>query len=162
MLSVFACLICFTVIGACTANKVIVYSDEGGGKEAKALWPDRHLKNRFAHYWDLRLKGRSDKTFAMEAPHVQFILPQKRYDTYIKNLAVNELIHTEILNISKTDQYLYEIEFNLHLLVRDQNQKQFFYRERWVNVEDKWYHVLQDRLIFPQLTFKDSFVNKSN
>jgi hypothetical protein len=146
-----SCLLLLLLSAGCAANKIIVYQEDNQAA-VQAQWPDRQLKNRFARYWVLRMDMQADKAFAMEAPHVQFMVPEGRYQVYVEKIAASDLINTEILEVEKINQFLYEVKFQLHLRNPEGQTDKFFHRDRWVEVDGKWYHVLRDRFIFPELS----------
>jgi len=128
----------------------VTYAEKG--KAEGHFWPDPSLKSVFERYWAARLQGDSDTAFEMEAPYFQEMIPKGLYKNYVKNARNNEWLGMELVNLIQDPAYFVELSMRLTYKGRKMRPGTVFMKDRWVEVEGQWYHVLRDRLIFPAVS----------
>lgn len=124
----------------------INYSDTEEQDQSKA-WPDKDLQERFAKYWHLKFSGQHEDLFGMEAPHFQFLAKQGVYESYISR-SKGELKQVEIQQIKKISDYKYQINCKFSFS-RANQEREVAIADRWVEVDDDWFHVIKDQVVFP-------------
>lgn len=122
----------------------IVYSD----KIDSAIWADPNLQKRFNEYWCNRFTGNAEANFKMESPHfVEMIQPQK-YNGYVQNAKKNKLLKIKIFDVEKETDFLVNVYGVLFLQSIDGEVAESSIKDRWVRVDDEWFHLLYDPLFF--------------
>jgi len=115
-------------------------------------WPDKKLRNTFSDYWYKRFTGKpSEEIFNVEAPHFQKMVNFSRYDAYLNNFPKGEILRIEIAYFIPVTEYLYEIPMTIVFQGPRGQEQKMSVRDRWVMVEEQWYHVLRDPLAFPKI-----------
>lgn len=117
----------------------------------KCSWPDKDLPRRFVRYWSLRYTGPLQDLFAMEAPFFQYVVPQERYNNFFRSgfdLSVDKI---RIYSVKEINKNLADVVMQVEHLDSSGRSKTMSYQDRWVLVEDEWYHVVQNSLVFPQV-----------
>ncbi len=110
-------------------------------------WPDSELKDRMARYWLTRFSGDSDGSWEMEAPHFQFIASKKKYENYLATSRA-DLQRIDVKEIKQGSEYFYQVD-SILIFKRSGKAQELEVSDRWVYVDDQWYHVIWDPLIFP-------------
>jgi len=83
----------------------------------------------------------------MEAPYFKEMVNEARYKTYIGNsVKSSELIIKE--HVQKTE-YLHQILCTVRLQTGD-GERNLAFTDQWLFIRNKWYHVLQDPMLFPE------------
>jgi len=110
--------------------------------DPNTFWPDKKLKEKFELYWKLRWSGKFEDAFKIESPYFQEMVSIPRYRTYIKK---NEegLIVTLNKNEQETER-LHVVHCSFQI-----GNNQVDIADWWIYVGNEWYHVIRDRLVFP-------------
>lgn len=116
------------------------------------IWPDRDLRQAFNDYWSLRNAGNVEAIFRMEAPHIQEALDFEQYRRYFANASAHPVKVIKIRDIDLLSEHL--VEVRIGLMYRDDPMpwEIAHLTERWVRVENRWYHVLRDNFFFRQIS----------
>ena len=117
-------------------------------KAENVLWPGNGLKQEFERYWSSRFDGLWESTWLMEAPYFQEMTDQKKYKDFIKAHIDSHLLGIEIWSIEHETDNLVVIRCEISYQKQGESKK-FFNKDKWVRVRDKWYHIIQDRILFP-------------
>lgn len=112
------------------------------------IWPDEKLKKEFTEYWYNRFTSDTQRAWKMEAPHFQFMASRQRYNNYVSSGKSQLPVHIHILEISSLGDYLYRIQVRIDFS-RGLKDHSVIINDQWVNVQDNWYHIIRDPLIFP-------------
>jgi len=118
------------------------------GKTSDDSWQDAELKKEFERYWFSRFSGLWESTWLMEAPHFQEMTVEKKYEDFIKAHVGSRLLGIEIWNIEKETNNLTTIRCEISY-EKNGESKKYFNTDKWVKVSGKWYHLIQDRILFP-------------
>lgn len=110
-------------------------------------WPDDTLEEKFAKYWHYRFAGDTDHVWPMEAPHFQFMASPSTYSNYLARSQAS-LLNIEISDIRQITEYKYHV-ICLISISRGGSKHDISFSDRWVKVNDDWYHLIRDPLIFP-------------
>ncbi len=111
-------------------------------------WPDEKLLNKFAEYWHKRLSGDIDGAWEMEAPHFQYLAGQGKYRNYLARSEAQMPLEIEVRNIRQVTDYKYLIDAELGIRRSGQEQKVTI-NDRWIKLDQQWFHVVYDPVIFP-------------
>lgn len=120
-------------------------------KPGSIEWPDSQLKDRFGEYWGYRSVGDATNVLKLEAPYVKVMVDPERYAVFIdaaKNSAWNSI---RIESIEWKNQNLVLVGFTAK--ISDENAairfREVYFSDRWVLMNEKWYHVFDDPFINP-------------
>lgn len=130
-----------------SATELITYHLDGD-KAQGVSWPDHELKSILAKYWGLRMHGPSESAWAMEAPYFREMVQESKYMGFLEAYAGSELTGIGIYDIQRKTDHLVIIQCGISF-VKNGKKGEFFIGDRWVKVGNKWYHVLQDPILFP-------------
>jgi len=108
------------------------------------------LQQAFRLYWGLRSKGDFEQAFKMEAPYVQEMVALGMYHNYIRLFSKARPKAIHIYRMESEETFFVTLDCRAVYQVNG-NEKTRDFQDRWVSVEGKWYHVLKNRLMFPQL-----------
>lgn len=125
---------------------------EGAQSANDILGPGSELAGLFEKYWYLRFNSQTSEAFAMEAPHFQMMIHEDYYGGVYKRTGLNELLEIEIRSVTSETEFL--LVLNCVLRFRDSTGKlqEVNVNDRWVQVEGRWYHLIQDQFVFRQAT----------
>jgi hypothetical protein len=84
----------------------------------------------------------------MEAPHLQFMGSEKAYERFHSRSIGQILTKITVYGVDREHENLYKIRCEIHLS-RFGEEKGAHIVDRWVKVQDEWYHVEKNPLIFP-------------
>lgn len=128
-------------------ESVIAYNN------SKVQWSDPLLKDRIETYWVARLaKSSAENLFMLEAPHVQEMVDFKRYRAWWANLPRGEIDNINVLRKKQVSGHLFEIIMRIAYVHENGDNVRFDVQDHWVQVQDDWYHVLRNPLVFPELS----------
>ena len=142
------CVSCSTFSPRIVPPPTITYSLDAGVRPDQ-LWPDDQLKEVFASYWSLRFTGPWEEVFELEAPYFQEMVNPNRYRMYMQSGMRNELSEIEVRDLVQETEFFCVIHCLVRLRLANGEMNEIFLRDRWVNAGGRWYHVIQDSLIFP-------------
>lgn len=127
----------------------IIYPDQ---LDARSFWPEESLEQVFAGYWTKRFaKADPEELMALEAPHFQEMVALQRYQAFMQNLPQGSIQEIEIASAMQVTEHLFVISMRISYICSKGEQRAFSLRDRWVQVQEKWYHLLRDPMIFPGL-----------
>lgn len=116
---------------------------------AESLWADQKLKDTFCEYWTLRYNGNTPKTYSMEAPQFQDQIPIEKYELYVRRTKNNTLEKIVINDVAKETSDLTHIDCNFFLKTKSGKDISSSIRDKWINVDGKWFHAMRDPVFFP-------------
>lgn len=150
LLIVFVCLPVASAAEETEASELPVVL-VGQVTEPDSFWPDKNLEKTFQKYWLDRSMGLWKKTFELEAPHFQEMAKTGRYRIYIQNSIKNDYEKIELIELEKQTEHLVSIRGTIYMTVLggDDIQK-IGILDHWVTIDGKWYHVVKDRILFPE------------
>ncbi|MEI6260563.1 MAG: hypothetical protein WCR46_11730 [Deltaproteobacteria bacterium] len=122
----------------------IVYSD----KIDSAIWADPNLQKRFNEYWYNRFAGYTEANFKMESPHFVEMIQFQKYNGYVQNAKKNKLLKIKIFDVEKETDFLVNVYGVLFLQSMGGEVTESSIKDRWVRVDDEWFHLLYDPLFF--------------
>jgi len=108
------------------------------------------LMASFSQYWRFVAGKEVEKTFVCEAPYVREILGKDAYVLYQNLFMKADLQEVEVLGVTCERSFLCCVDCRLTYVV-DGKKEVHERRDRWVQVGDRWYHVLKNPMLFPQL-----------
>ncbi len=111
-------------------------------------WPDSELENNFIRYWSLRFGGAWEEAFGMEAPYFQKIIAPLRYRQYLINTTKLELKEIRLMEMSRSGKTLFLIDCEMEIRKLDGKINKTRFRDRWILVDGRWYHVVKDHIFF--------------
>ncbi len=138
-----ALLLAVGFISGCAQKRVPIKNDS-------VLEEKEGLMADFNQYWSLVARKEVEKTFAREAPYVQEMISESSYRLYMKLLYKSELQGVEVLGVSCEQPFFCCIDCRLTFLSQERTVRRNR-RDCWVRVQSKWYHVLKNPIVFPQL-----------
>lgn len=110
----------------------------------KAVPDEAVLRDRVVKYWDHKIKGELDKTYEYESP-----LNKMTLTNYIKKYS-NPAIgykNFELMSIDRLDDDIADVQLKIVPVVKVPGARALEHitiiTERWVRVEDIWYHTSQ-------------------
>lgn len=154
---IFLFILCtLLTLNSCTSRQSINYSDfpvnySKKSKNKNSEWPDKKLRKTFKSYWSEIYEGNLNEAYQIEAPHVQIMLGKQKFTNYTKYAQVNEIKKVEIQRIKKNGPYSYDIFAKFELKGKNTDNNQFYLTDRWVILSNNWYHVIQNKSLFPFL-----------
>ncbi len=116
----------------------------------EVVWPDKDLEKAFEKYWSFRLSGLWEDTWEMEAPYFREMAPAKKYENIIKAHGGAKESNIDIAQILQETDNLAVVHCEVTQKINDA-KKSYFLRDRWVLVQEKWYHVIADPILFPSV-----------
>ena len=120
----------------------MTYAMENGASQ----WPDKKLENQFRTYWSKRFAGPVEDGYNMENHYFREMVSLGKYRTYTQNAIKNKLLKMEILEIERVSDYLVKIECTALIQSSDGKPEEVMMADRWVYVDQKWWHVIRDPL----------------
>lgn len=122
-------------------------SQEDGGCQ----WP-HGLETRFAKYWDMRFSGEYQESLLMEAPYIQYVVVPEKYEIYAKGMKDLRLDKIEIHSVNKITENM--VIISMRLIFVDSSGKNKFNsrRDRWLLIDNEWFHVVRNPLVFPEIS----------
>jgi len=109
-------------------------------------WPDNDLPGRFQQYWTLRKAGDAAGSFEYEAPHVREMVIWGRYEGFCK-VVRSDWISIRVEKINKITEQLIEVDFNVVVKTKEGAKGEIFYRDSWLLLSGRWFHVLKDPMV---------------
>jgi len=158
-LLLFALVLAFLIaVSGCSAYKSnsgieVAYDFEVIHSQDKVIeWPDSDFEERFSKYWGLRFEGETGEIYKMEAPYFRAVVPEGQHRNYVRGTSRNTLKSIEIFDKKKRTDHFFEISMRLHFITESGNHSTTDRRDRWVKVDDDWYHIIRNQVIFPQIS----------
>ena len=105
----------------------------------ETIWADPKQQEEFCKYWTLRFDGENDKTYVMEAPKFREQATIEKYMLYVKRTKNNVLKRIVINGSGRDDNDLFYVDSNLHLKTKSGDEIVNSIRDKWIEVEGKWY-----------------------
>lgn len=115
---------------------------------ASCVWPDESLKKSFIRYWNLRSSGPLDELLSMEAPFFQYVVRKGKYENFFApgfSMAIDRI---DVYRVEIVNENLVDMSFDVKYADRKRGMG---LQSRWVRINDRWYHVQQNQLIFPEV-----------
>ena len=132
-----------------SARIKIVY-DRAEKESKEVVWPGGGLEKAFRVYWSSRFAGLWKTTWEMEAPYFREMVREKKYENFIKSHGGAEDVSIDIENISLETDNLANIHCEISQ-INNKEKKSYFLKDKWVQVQGKWYHVISDPILFPSV-----------
>lgn len=127
----------------------LIYAKENMSISPESFWTDKALKDAFANYWLLRLSKKIDQAFKLEAPYFQEMANFQRYRTFLDGTK-DDLVEIELKDRIQVTERFVVIKCIVRLNTNSaEGIKNVPIADYWVYAGGKWYHVLIDKLIFP-------------
>ena len=123
---------------------LIAYTDKFGNDN----WADAGLKQRFNEYWFNRFAGDVEANFKMECPHFVELTDFQRYKLFVQHAKESRLVKIELLDFQMETDFLANIYCDLFIQSANGEIVRSSLKERWVTVDNQWYHVLYDPIFF--------------
>ena len=111
---------------------------------------NERLMAGFNQYWSLVARKEVGKTFTREAPYVQEMISEESYKLYMNLLYKSELRGVEVLGVTCEQPFLCCVDCRLTFLSHGKTVSRSL-RDCWVRVQNKWYHIFKNPIIYPQL-----------
>jgi hypothetical protein len=130
-------------LGCATSQVKLVdvgYTQDGG----RSHWPDKTLEKQFRTYWAQRFTGSLEAGYAMENPYFREMVPFGKYRTFYQNAFKSRLLKMEIQRIEQVSDYLVKIDCTASIQSGDDKPADVMLADRWVYVDQKWWHVVRD------------------
>lgn len=136
-------LLIFLFIGCATRNINVVKNTE--------VKTDTRVIDRMSKYWSFRDINDYSAAYEMEAPFVREMLTFDKYKNYIKMFhGETDVAKIDILSYDKQKNYYGCLNMDVLFIKQSGNDKRNF-DDCWVKVNNTWYHVLRNKLLFPFL-----------
>ena len=135
--------------GAETIDREYIHGADQG---QEITWPDQKLKQRLNTYWGLRFQGPYQATFDMEVPFFQYVVSQKKYIAYVQKLYQFKLDKIEIIQIKSKSKDVFQFVLRIVYQGLGGQTKETKRTDDWVEHEGQWYHVIDNRYLFPEAT----------
>ena len=119
-------------------------------KNNGAFQENERLMAGFNQYWSLVARKEVGKTFTREAPYVQEMISEESYRLYMNLLYKSELQGVEVLGVTCEQPFLCCVDCRLTFLSHGKTVSRSL-RDCWVRVQNKWYHIFKNPIIYPQL-----------
>lgn len=153
---VAAVLLFFAVLQGCALKKALepdpgqTFDIDFASDLKDSQWPDPDLESKFVRYWSLRFKGDKQRDlFQMEAPHFQAMAGFERYRVYLRNLPLGRLDRVKIHKLERISDNLIFVSMTVDYADAEGRKRSFSMRDRWVLVDNEWFHLIKDPLLFP-------------
>ena len=114
-------------------------------------WQDSQLKDKFEEYWRYRSNGDAINVLKLEAPYVKAMVDPEKYADFIKASKSRVWDAIRIEKIEWENQNLIFIGFTAEIKDEDASirVRKVYFNDRWVLMNDKWYHAFDDPFINP-------------
>ena len=110
-------------------------------------WPDNKLENQFRTYWSKRFTGPVEDGYNMENPYFREMVSLGKYRRYVQNATKNRLLKMEIREIERVSDYMVKVECAALIQSSDGKPEEVMMADRWIFVDQKWWHVIRDPLL---------------
>ena len=105
------------------------------------------LLNRIAEYWEFKANLEFKSAYALEAPHTRYQLDLEKY--LMMNKKARKLNSVLLLNV---DEFYDMVEVRLKTefdggVEKSPNNNFKIVTERWIKLDDSWYHVFSNTLL---------------
>jgi hypothetical protein len=97
------------------------------------------LKNKFIQYWSLRAEKKFDKTYKFEMPYLRYLYSKDWYEDFfstapkIRKISIKKIDCKN--NICRIGIVLYTKRNYIYIF------------DKWIKVDNVWYHRFNDRLL---------------
>jgi hypothetical protein len=108
------------------------------------------LRQAFQRYWGFRAKGDFLDAFKMEAPYIQEMVSPDTYHDYIRLFSKVQLDEIHIYRMDSEEPFFVSLECRGVYQQKGKPETRDFL-DHWVRADGKWYHVIKNPLMFPQL-----------
>ena len=109
---------------------------------------DKKLLQRVAEYWHYRKSNDPEKSFEYEYRKLKGLRLDKTYRLYVEHMSRAKITKIEIVSIKKYKEGIC-LDLKFYLLHPNViGQKTFYERDCWAKVNENWYHILSNRIIF--------------
>ena len=129
-------------------REIIKYASEG----KKVSWPDNALPSAVVEYWQTWASKDARSLFSQEAPFFQEMAHFEKYANYVQLIgAVSGLKKIRLFGLDKVTDHHYILRINVCLEDAEGEEKNMSRKDHWVLVQDTWYHVLKNSMIFSEI-----------
>lgn len=105
----------------------------------------------FQRYWAFRVKENVNEAFALEAPYVQEMVAPGRYRNYLRLYGKGRLKEVQIYALHAETAYSICLDCRGVYQPEGKKEETRDFQDCWVKVNETWYHVLKNPLLFPRL-----------
>jgi len=136
----------FGVLAGCAPLTPKVVFEKG-----VSLKDNKGLAKVFQRYWAYRVKENVNEAFKLEAPYVQEMVSPGRYRNYLRLYGKGRLQSVSIYAVHAETAYYLCLDCRGLYQPKGKKEETRDFQDCWVKVNGKWYHVLQNPLLFPRL-----------
>jgi len=141
-------LVVFYAVSGCALKKT---SSFPVNKPNSIAWPDNQLQDKFCEYWRYRSFGDVINVLKLEAPYVKVMVDPEKYAAFIEANKKNVWNAVRIEKIEWINQNLIFVGFTAE--IKDEGTsirvREVYFNDRWVLMNEKWYHAFEDNFINP-------------
>lgn len=114
-------------------------------------WPGNGLKKALCSYWQARFSGSMRASFEKEVPYFQFVVHPEKYTSFVQKMHPFTLDKLEIYRIKSQQNPLFTVDMHVWHSALEKKSEKMFVRDRWVRFEEQWYHIIRNRIFFPEV-----------
>lgn len=108
------------------------------------------LYNTFKQYWTYRSQLDADKSFSLETPYIQFVVPKKAYKAYVNWFKKADLVAVKPYKLECEKDFYCCVDMKMVFVIKkDKKQDVREGHDCWVKVEEKWWHIIRNPFIMP-------------
>lgn len=122
---------------------------EDNAVEFEKLWTDQKLKDAFCEYWTLRYSGSLQETYELEAPLFRDKVSIEKYEIYVKRTVNNDLVKLVVNGVGGDPDAISHVDSNFYLKTKSGEEISSSIRDKWIQVDGKWFHAMRDPFFFP-------------
>lgn len=112
-------------------------------------WPNAALAQAFIDYWKFFIDGNHEGAYAAEAPHFRFLYGEDRYSPYFFGATKSGIYEVQAMDPVLKGDFCAEIPIYVMKKLANGEITRFGMRDRWIQVQGRWYHLLRDPIAFP-------------
>ena len=106
----------------------------------KNIQISKNLENRISDYWGKRAENDFKSTYSIELPYLNYIHSRKWYKKCFHNAAT--FSNVDIIKVFKCDSEICTL--GLELTDEDTTDSKIFIKDKWINIDNTWYHRYDD------------------
>lgn len=122
-------------------------------KKTPKEYPDPEFKKHINNYWNNIFNLGYKESFSLEAPYFRFCVPFDKYLQYVKGFIGKDIKEIVILDIKKISNSCYDLPLQIkYKKMGKESVLKWDIRDRWINQNNQWYHVLRNKIVFPKIS----------
>jgi hypothetical protein len=134
----FLVVFCLIFFLGCSSSSLIQFNK-------KDINIDKNLKGKITNFYSYLKNKKLYKMYLLESPSFRYFYPFEKYKAYYKGF--KDIKEIKIAKIEKLEPNFNKIY--LQIFFSSDLSKPVVYEDRWIKINNKWYHHTFDPFFFP-------------